>query len=855
MAAHLSVKATLLTLMISTKICTQSITTYPLDADWSFQSAFELNPRAEELGRNIKTDWHKTKLPNTVLNALFENGLIEDPFVRNNEARLQWLEKNEWVFQKKFDANPEMLKAQHAELVLSGLDTYADVYLNDALVIKGDNMFRTWKADVHNFLKAKDNVLKIYFASPINKDKLAADNSYTDLPAIPENTRVYSRKAGFHYGWDWGPRFVTCGLQSAEIQIWDDFRMTDVYLKHTNISSEKATLQAQVTVESTKETNVTVNIQFGDKTFSQKASVSVGSNIVYVDVVIPKPKLWWTHNLGTPYLYDVKTTVNTEGGQVFEKKMKHGLRTIELVQEKDGIGESFYFRLNGVPIFAKGSNMIPINFFQERVKKADISRVIDAAVGANMNMLRVWGGGIYQPNAFYQECDEKGLLIWQDFMYACAMYPGDDTFLENARQEAVEQVQRLRNYSCMALWCGNNEINEAWNNWGWQTRFNPDQKAYIWKAYQDIFQSILPKAVRENASEMAYYESSPRFGRYNNKSYTEGDNHDWFVWHDEKPFEHFEEKIPRFASEYGFQSFPEWKTIQSFTQPQDQKLESEVMLVHQKHPKGNALMKKYMDRTYRTPKSFADFVYVSQLVQADGIRRAIEAQRRSMPKCMGSLYWQLNDVWQGASWSSIDNFGRWKALQYAAREAYSNVLISPVVTKDSLKIHIINDQLESFEGELFVQVMDMKGHTFFMDGRYLKINGNSNDIYYTNILKKVMLEQDPHNSFIFVTFRPKNQPPVSRTVFLVPPKELVLQKNEKMFKEITMVDGGYNIRIQSPSLLKNVCLSFDTEGSFSDNFFDVVPNQTYNVFLKTSATTSLLEVYKALKVTSLVDTY
>jgi beta-mannosidase len=851
---NISIKVTLLTLMISTKVCTQSITNHPLNADWSFQAAMELNPRVDELGRNIKTDWYKTQLPNTVLNALQENGLIEDPFVRNNEARLQWLEKNDWIFQKKFDASPDMLKANHAELILTGLDTYADVYLNDVLVVKGDNMFRTWKAEVHNVLKPKDNILKIYFSSATAKDKISADNAYTDLPAIPENTRVYSRKAGFHYGWDWGPRLVTCGVQSVDIQTWSDFRITDVYLKHASIKTDKATIQAQVTIESTKETYVTVNVQFGDNSFTQKAAVSTGSNIVFVDIVIPYPQLWWTHNLGRPYLYDVKINAITEGGQSDTKTMKHGLRTIELVQEKDAIGESFYFRLNGVPVFAKGSNMIPLNFFQERVKKEDISRVIDAAKDANMNMLRVWGGGIYQPNAFYQECDEKGMLIWQDFMYACAMYPGDEAFLENARLEAVEQVQRLRNFSCVALWCGNNEINEAWNNWGWQPRFNPDQKSYIWKAYEELFQKILPQTVRENAPEMAYYESSPRFGRYNNKSYTEGDNHDWFVWHDEKPFEHFEEKIPRFASEYGFQSFPEWKTIESFSESQDQKLESEVMLAHQKHPKGNALMKKYMDRSYRTPKSFEDFVYVSQLVQAEGIRRAIEAQRRSMPKCMGSLYWQLNDVWQGASWSSIDNFGRWKALQYAARDAYANVMISPVLTKDSIKIHVVNDNLNGFDGELFIQVMDFTGHTVFMDGRYVSLTANSSGLYYTNVLKKIMQGQDPQSSFILAVFRPKNRPAFYRTVYLVPPKDLRLEKNINFLKEVTVVEGGYNIRIQSPSLLKSVCLTFDTEGSFSDNYFDAVPNQVYNIFLKTSVS-SLLDVYKALKIKSLVDSY
>ncbi len=845
--------------MISTNIRTQSIHTTSLNSDWSFQSALELSPPIDALGQDIKSDGYNTQLPNTVLNALLENGAIEDPFVRNNEARLQWLEKSDWIFQKRFDATPDMLLAKHVELILNGLDTYADVYLNDALVIKGNNLFRTWKADVRHFLQPKENVLKIYFTSPISKEKTAANNAYTDLPANPENTRVYTRKAGFHYGWDWGPRLVTCGLQSAEIQTWEDVKMTDVFLKQIQLTTDSAIIDAQVSIESSIETTVTVDVHFGDTLYSKKAALKVGPNIAHVDVVMPSPKLWWTYNLGKPYLYDVKISVYTvrkdsfgEGGQSDEKVMKHGLRTLELVQEKDAVGESFFFKLNGVPVFAKGSNMIPLHFFEERVKKEDISRTIDAAIGANMNMLRVWGGGIYQPNAFYEACDEKGVLIWQDFMYACAMYPGDAAFLENARIEAVEQVQRLRNFSSLALWCGNNEINEAWNNWGWQPRFNPDQKEYIWKAYQDLFQKILPKAVSDNTNT-GYYESSPRFGRYNNKSYTEGDNHDWFVWHDEKPFEHFEEKIPRFASEYGFQSFPEWKTIESFTEPHDLKLESEVMLAHQKHPKGNALMKKYMDKSFRTPKTFADFVYVSQLVQADGIRRAIEAQRRSMPTCMGSLYWQLNDVWQGASWSSIDNFGRWKALQYAVRDVYANVLVSPIVKKDILEIHIVNDQLNGFEGELFVQTMDFEGHTIFMDGRYVNVNANSSAVFYENRVKNMLQNESSKTCLVLITFRPKGLPAFSRTFYFAQPKDLILEKNVTIIKEVTAVEGGYNIRLTSPSLLKNVCLSLDTEGVFSDNYFDVVPTQTYNVFLKTKA--SLEEVNKGLKIKSLVDTY
>jgi beta-mannosidase len=858
MPEQLLKKATLLLMLLSTTglIAQQGDAHFSLNDGWHFQPSVALVSKdANDLGQSISSEGYNTKLPNTVLNSLLENGVIDNPFYRTNESRLQWLEKKDWIFEKSFDASTEMLLAKHAELVLKGLDTYAEVYLNDALLFNADNMFRTWKADVRTYLKPKGNQLKIYFTSPITKEKAAADNSYADFP---DGTRMYSRKAQFHYGWDWGPRFVTCGIQDVEIFAWSDVKLSDTYIKQVAVSREKAQLQAQLTVESDAEKKINVTIDIADQHFSQDVFLSTGTNTIFVDMTIQNPKLWWTHNLGEPYLYIVKTSlkaISTDATKLAESSMKYGIRTIELVQDKDAKGTSFFFRLNGVPIFAKGANLIPLNFFQEKVTSEFTDQLLESAKKTNMNMLRVWGGGIYQTDEFYEKCDEKGLLIWQDFMYACAMYPGDDAFLQNARAEAVEQVQRLRNHSCLALWCGNNEINEAWNNWGWQPRFNPDQKAFIWKAYQDVFQKMLPEVVAQNANSTAYYESSPRFGRYNAKSYTEGDNHDWFVWHDEKPFEHFEENIPRFMSEYGFQSFPDWRTINSFTTDGDRELESKVMLLHQKHPKGNALIKKYMDRSFQKPKSFEDFTYVSQLVQADGISRAIEAQRRAKPYCMGSLYWQMNDVWQVASWSSMDNFGRWKALQYAAKEAYSDVLVSLKATPDSLSVHLINDKKDVVEGDFFIYVMDFAGKVLYMDGRYKALEPNSNNIEYTNRIGSLLQGYQPNEVVIVTNFKPKNHPEdnIQKTFFLVPPKNLNLKRDVKVLKEVKPVEGGYKIRLRSSSLLKSALISVDADGWFDRNYLDIIPNQDYNIFLKTNAT--LFEVVNSLKIKSLVDTY
>jgi beta-mannosidase len=831
---------------------------FSLNEGWHFQPSVALISKdANDLGQGISSEGYNTKLPNTVLNALLENRVIEDPFYRTNETRLQWLEKKDWIFEKSFDASTEMLTSKHAELILRGLDTYAEVYLNDALLFNADNMFRTWKADIRSYLKPKGNQLKIYFTSPITKEKAASDNSYVDYP---DGTRMFSRKAQFHYGWDWGPRFVTCGIQDAEVFSWSNVKISDVFLKQINVSKQQAQYQAQIGIETDVDKKMIVNMDFGAQRFSQEVFLSAGTNTVNLDVNIANPRLWWTHNLGESYLYKVNTSIVVSEGEakgtiLSQSSMKYGVRTIELVQEKDAKGASFFFRLNGEPIFAKGANMIPLHFFQEKVTPELTDQTLESAKKSNMNMLRVWGGGIYQTDEFYNKCDEKGILIWQDFMYACAMYPGDDDFLKNTRAEAIEQVQRLRNHSCLALWCGNNEINEAWNNWGWQPRFNPDQKAFIFKAYQDVFQKMLPEVVAQNANGTAYYESSPRYGRYNPKSYTEGDNHDWYVWHDEKPFEHFEENIPRFMSEYGFQSFPDWRSIQSFTSEGDRELESKVMLLHQKHPKGNALIKKYMERSFQKPRSFEDFAYVSQLVQADGIGRAIEAQRRAKPYCMGSLYWQLNDVWPVASWSSMDNAGHWKALQYAAKNAYSDVLVSPKVQKDSISVYIVNDKRETVEGDFFIYVMDFAGKVLYMDGRYKSLEPNSSRIEYTNKLSTMLQGSSPNETLIVVNFKPKARPEdnIQKTFFLVPPKDLLLKRDVKVLKEVKPVEGGYKIRIRSSNLLKNAVLSVDTEGWFDQNYMDIVPNQDYSIFLKTEAT--LFEVVNSLKIKSLVDTY
>ena len=840
--------------IFSTKVNhAQNVRTVPLNEDWHFQPIVSFAPPKEkDLGQNINPEGYKTKLPNTALNALLENGAIEDPYFRKNEERLQWLERKDWIFDKTFDVAEDVLKSEKIDLILRGVDTYADVILNDVLIQKTDNAFRTWQLEVKQLLKPKGNVLKFLFSSPVSKEKILADDALVDYPDVYNTTRMYTRKPQYHYGWDWGPRFVTCGVQNVALQAWSTLKIEEAFIKQHNLTRERADLEAQIAIQSTADTSVNVHVTANGKTFSQLFYLNTGANNITLDLEILYPNIWWTKALGTPFLYEIKIDIQNSGKIYDTKKIKIGLRTLELVTEKDGNGETFYFKLNGFPIFAKGANYIPENIFLERVKHEHHVRTIESAVDANMNMLRVWGGGVYETDDFYDLCDEKGILVWQDFMYACAMYPGDEKFLQNAENEAVEQVKRLRNHPCIALWCGNNEIDEAWHNWGWQPRFNPDQKDYIWAAYQRLFNKILPRAVAENAPQTSYWESSPRFGRYNDKSYTEGDNHDWFVWHDERPFEHFEKHIPRFMSEYGFQSFPEWKTIESFTNPEDRDLTSPVMLAHQKHPKGNQLIRKYMGQYFKVPKSFKDFAYVSQLLQAEGIGKAIEAQRRAKPFCMGTLYWQLNDVWPVASWSSIDNLGQWKALHYKVREVYADILLSAVVQKDTLKVNIVNDSLV-VGGNLMIQVVDFSGKTLYVDGKDVVVKTNSSELFYSVPIKNILAEEGTlQNVYVLLTLKQQDKAPIQRVIYLAPPKDLTLMKLN-IFKEITNVEGGFQIKLKCSYLMKNLCLYANTEGVFSNNYFDLLPNQEATVFYKTKA--KFDDFAHSFEVKSLVDTY
>ena len=761
--------------------------------------------------RQVDSDtWLPAMVPGNVFSDLKENGLIEDPLIGNNEELVQGVSKTDWEYKTNFTVDNKTLTRKHLELEFDGLDTYATVYLNDSLILKTNNAFRNFSVDVKPFLKT-ENKLQILFESTSKyEEKAKAKLNYS----LPEGNRIFTRKAQFQYGWDWGPKLNTMGIwRDVKLHVWDDVKIKDVYAEKLELNDSIAKYILNISVDSEEKGNLTYDIFVNDMlntSYSQKDD----SKFLFS---IKNPKRWWPHNLGEPYLYDVKVVIK-EGETVLDSMSKKvGLRTIDLLNVKDSLGESFYFKVNGVPVYAKGANYIPQNSFQNQVTNAHYENLLSDVVDANMNMLRVWGGGIYENDVFYDLCDEKGILVWQDFMFACAMYPGDKAFLENVEQEAIDNVERLRNHPSIALWCGNNENSEGWHRWGWEEGRSDDEKEAIWNNYLKVFDSILPNAVVQY-SDTDYWETSPKYGRGNPKYEFEGDAHDWWIWHDGYPFEHLEEHVPRFMSEFGFQSFPSYEVIHFINQSDSLDITSEGFKNHQKHSRGFQIIDEYMQRDFPVPNNAEDYVYVSQLLQAYGITKGIEAQRRSKPYNMGTLFWQLNDCWPAVSWSSIDFFGNWKALHYKAKHSFNNLLISSKVENNILKTYAVNDSIGKTPLNLNVRLIDFEGKTILhkqietiasLDASKQIFSLDLNDLKFDKESTVLMIEND-NQTWLHYFSKPKN----------------LKLKPQSIQKKITKTDEGFEIELSCENLQKDVFLFCNEKGHFSDNYFDLLPNET-----------------------------
>jgi len=808
-----------------------------------------------------KTEWLPATVPGCVHTDLLANKLIEDPFYRDNEKRLQWIGKTDWEYQTTFNISAETFKRQNIEIVFQGLDTYANVFLNGKPLLDADNMFRTWRVDVKNALKQGENVLKIKFRSPINEILPRMAKLDYELPAVNdqgEKTSPYTRKAPYQYGWDWGPRFVTSGVwKPVNLVAWDDARIEDLDIKQTKLTGENADLSAVVEVVASKAVDATIEVEnTNDKRIvaTKQVKLTNGVNKIALDFAMANPKLWYPIGLGEQSLYTFKAKLSVNKKMVDEAKKRTGLRTLELRQKPDEYGISFEFIVNGIPVFGHGANWIPADIFPTRITKEKYKTLLTSLKNANMNMLRVWGGGIYEDDYYYDLADEMGILVWQDFMFACSMYPGDAAFLDNVKHEAIDNVKRLRNHPSIVIWVGNNEIETAWQHWGGWKDKNPN---FVWDDYLKIFVRLLPEVLDEYDPSRPYWQSSPSSNFQADSEFQGiGDTHYWQVWHAEKPYKEYEKQFPRFMSEYGFQSFPEYETVKTYTTEEDRaSIETPIMLAHQRHPRGNQLVKAYMLREFNQPKDFESFLYVSQVLQAEGIKIGAEHFRRLMPRNMGSLYWQANDCWQVASWSGMDYFGRWKALMYYTKRFYAPMLVSPTVDdKGTMNIYVVSDSPEAKQAQLSMTIQDLNGKTLSSKQMDLTVEPLKGKSYFTQTVSELLSGADDKNTFLIVELKVGGKTVSNNEYFFKPFKELSVSR-PAIKTEIIQSANGFKIGLSTDKLAKSVYLSGFTEGFFADNYFNLIPGKNMEIEYHTSQKMSVEEFRKMLKVRSLIDAF
>jgi beta-mannosidase len=804
--------------------------------------------------------WRPAKVPGDVHLDLLRNKLIPDPFYRDNEAKLQWIEVASWEYRTTINITPETLKNRNLELVFDGLDAYAEVFLNGSQVLVANNMFRIWRVNVKPVLHAGANQLRVVFPSPDTAAAQAASADPWRLKTHVEE-KTYIRKAAYEYGWDWGPTFVTSGVwRPVHLEAWEGARISDLHIRQLDVTTAVAHLNGEVEVTATENATAEVSIRYsqGGKPGASTRNVSlhVGVNHIDLPLEIAKPDLWYPAGYGAQPLYTFTAEVKTKGQVEDHRAVTTGLRSVVLRRDLDKWGRSFEFVVNGIPVFGKGADVIPFDSFPNRVTEENYRRILQSAKDANMNMLRLWGGGYYESEEFYKLCDELGIMVWQDFMFGNDWQPGLYSWKLNVAAEIEDQVKRLRDHPSIVIWSGNNETEEA-ISWSGRQQLPADVRVQMWQDYVSTFSGVIPSVVEKLDPQRPYWPSSPSADyEETSPTYQAGDAHIWDVWHGRVPFSTYEQHHARFVTEYGFQSFPEMKTIEAFTSPEDRTgIFTPVMLAHQKNNEGNSLIQDYLLKDYPAPKDFASFLYVSQVLQAEGIKIGAEHLRRSRPETMGSIFWQLNDCWPVASWSSIDYYGRWKALQYYARRFYAPVLVSPHVEDGILKTYIVSDKVQPVSGQLRVRIVDFDGKVVKEALQPVNVPALSSQVYWQRPLSDLGGADSTDTTSVFVIAElVVDGKSISRNlIYLVPTKQVILPEAH-ISTELTQRADGLHLKLSSPVLARSVYVTFGpTSAELSDNYFDLLPGETVDVVVKSRETLDRLRAN--LHVVSLADAF
>jgi beta-mannosidase len=785
-----------------------------------------------EEGEGIANTTVPMRIPGDTFSALIAAGKIPDPSFGTNELDCLWVGQTDWLLSRSISIEPEFLESGHVFLHIDSLDTVAEIRINGAAAAQSSNMFEALRVEVGKYLKAGENLFEILLHSA---EKRALELSKQLPYPVPHSVypvqsphRNLVRKVQCHGGWDWGPCLMVSGIYGqAYIASCDIGRIEYVTSEQTRKGEN---WELAVTVEFFAYTagKILLEISIAEQKVSSQISVGPGENTFREVLEILNPELWWPSGYGNQALYSLSVRA---GEHRIEKKI--GFRTIDLLLEDDEAGRGMTFAVNGRKIFCKGANWIPADALPSRQTTKRYEQLLSDAVTANMNMLRVWGGGQYESEVFYELCDEKGLMIWQDFMFSCSAYPAAEWFLECVEREVRNQVKRLKDHPCITVWCGNNE-NLGALNWYPESKEHP---ARYLVDYDRLNEGVVGRIVRQLDPGRPWWPGSPSAGEgdYSDNWHddTKGDMHYWSVWHEGKNFEAYYEVTPRFCSEFGFQSFPSMETVRHYAPEEQWNVTSPDMEHHQRSPRGNTIIVETMTRYFRMPESFENFLYVSQVQQSLAVKTAVEYWRSKRPVCMGILYWQLNDVWPVASWSSIEYSGRWKLLHYSAQKFYSPVHVAAYCA-DGKNVEIvgINDTRKQSKGMLRAQFIDFAGKV-----RLEKSTRADLDPEAASPLAGYSLDELPavkEDLFLFTEFTPAGDSansaiPIVNELFLCPPKRCALEKPE-IKRAIHLEAGQVVVELQTDVPAFYVGLDVEgMQGIFEDNLFTLLPAKTKTV--------------------------
>jgi beta-mannosidase len=795
------------------------------------------------------SQWLPATVPGGTYTDLLSAGLIPDPFVGENEKKVQWVGDRDWEYCHEFLVGPELLKEDKVELICEGLDTLAEIALKGQLLGQTNNMFRTYRWDVKERLSPGVNTLSVIFRSPIAYIK--ARQKARKLPALINPGMAHLRKVQSHFGWDWGPRLPISGIwRDIKLVGFSEARHADVHLQQKH-DQGKVSLTATVHVERWGKENLSLKFHLvhPDGTIQQQAAVlNRNKTPILLTLDVDSPQLWWPNGLGAQPLYQAKVELIEREGCLDQKTFRVGLRQLELCQTTDQWGKAFTFVVNGVPIFSKGVNWIPADSFPTRLTSGRYERWIRDCADANMNMLRVWGGGYYEEEVFYDLCDRYGILVWQDFMFACAAYPLDEPeFAANVKLEIEEAVRRLRHRACLALWSGNNEIELMWGLW--------KRHKSLTAACERFFHQQFPAWVVVLDADHPYWPSSPSSGRFMDRTNSDnyGDTHLWQVWHGLKPFTYFRRRFTRFASEFGLEALPALETITDFAGTQDVSLESSVMLHHQRSIGGNNKILYYLTDRFRLPATFTDLVYLTQVQQAEAIHIGVEHWRRNRSRCGGALYWQINDCWPVTSWASVDYQGRWKALQYAARRFNAPLALSLEDEGSRVRVFVANDSPTPWQGTWRWSLETLEGE---------KIQAGTGDVVASPITATCLSEfnfaddvkEYGATHLVFVARLYNHEHCVASQTTLFAKEKKITFPNPELQWDLTQEGERLSIDISATALARFVCLQLEgTDSAFSDNFFDLPACETVQIHCTMPSGWALEQAGRSLRVRSMAN--